>query len=261
MTPRHPGDARSRLQSVLLGTYARLAETRLLDNAVARRGFEGAYEAYKVVLEAGPVHHLRRHATSGSVVVDVGANIGFFTVRFARWVGPGGRVLAIEPEARNIQRLQARLERRELAGRVSVVKAAAAGAVGRAHLVVNHHHPGDHCLGDTGVEVDVVTVDSLVARETGPVTLIKVDVQGAEQLVLDGAAGTIAAHRPALFIEVTAGALERFGTTARGLIDGVLRQGYTAHLLGRRGVSPALGPAALEELHGDGYNDLLFLPA
>lgn len=261
VTAGGPGQgAKSKLQRWLLAAYGRLARSGVVEHPVAQRVFEGAYEAYKTVLEAGPVRHLRPYAPPGALVVDVGANLGFFTVRFARWVGPGGRVVAVEPEAGHVARLVARLRRREMDGRVTVVPAAATNSVGRTHLVINQLHPMDHRIGAAGVEVAAVTVDSVVDGDPRPVTLIKVDVQGAEQLVLDGARQTIARHRPALFVEVDPAALERFGTSAAGLLADVEHLGYRAHFLTRAGVSAAVDAGTVARARTATYGDVLFLP-
>ena len=60
---------------------------------------------YKQYFEAGPIDRLQEFVPSGSLVIDVGANVGFFSLRFAKWVGKGGKVISIEPEDRNYNRL------------------------------------------------------------------------------------------------------------------------------------------------------------
>ena len=69
-----------------------------------RSVFEACYEIYKRLIEAP--HALRAHVQPGTIVVDVGANVGFFTRYFAEWTGADGRVLAIEPEQQNFERLK-----------------------------------------------------------------------------------------------------------------------------------------------------------
>lgn len=249
------------MQAALLGAYGRLADTGVLDNRITRRAFEVTYGAYKVVVEAGPIRHLRPHVRPGSLVVDVGANIGFFTVRLARWVGPGGRVLAIEPEAGHVETLRARLRRRGLEDRATIVHGAATDRPGRTRLVLNRRHPGDHKIGENGVEVEAVTIDDQVDRE-GPrhVSLVKIDVQGAEELVLEGATRTIERYRPALFVEVFQATLEEFGSSVSGLLQRMAALGYTGHVLGRSGVSGAVDPATLVARYTERYGDVLFLP-
>src|SRR5260370_40368150 len=65
------------------------------------RVFLALYPIYKKYFEAGPIDRLREFVPAGTLVIDVGANVGFFSLRFARWVGDGGKVIAIEPEDKN----------------------------------------------------------------------------------------------------------------------------------------------------------------
>ncbi|MHA1537427.1 MAG: hypothetical protein ACTSUD_07715, partial [Alphaproteobacteria bacterium] len=115
-TPRT--GARRAIQGGLLATYSALARSGILSSGPARRVFEGLYLLYKQTLEAGSVRRLRPYVRPGSTVIDAGAHIGFFTLPLARWVGPEGRLLAVEPEERNFTRLNARLEGAGLAARV-----------------------------------------------------------------------------------------------------------------------------------------------
>ncbi len=249
------------LQDRLIGAYGSLAERGWLDRGPARSLFEVGYGGYKLLWEAGSIGQLRTVVTPGSLVVDVGANVGFFTVRFARWVRPGGRVLAIEPEPLNASRL-ARRVRRHGQDAVEIVQGVATDHEGVEQLFINRHHPGDHRIGlDGGVPVPAHTIDALVAqRPARRVSLIKIDVQGAEFRVLRGASDTLATHRPALFVEIHEPGLREFGTSALEVIDHLAALGYDGHRISRRGIGPAEDPAPLAEVFARRYGDALFLP-
>lgn len=249
------------VQDRLIGAYGALAERGWLDHGPARSLFELGYGGYKLLWEAGSIGQLRTVVTPGSLVVDVGANVGFFTVRFARWVRPGGRVLAIEPEPLNASRL-ARRVRRHCDDPVEIVKGVATDHEGVEHLFINRHHPGDHRIGlDGGVPVSAHTIDGLVAaRPARRVSLIKIDVQGAELRVLHGASATLAEHRPALFVEIHEPGLREFGTNAREVIEHLASLGYAGHRISRRGIGPAEDPATLAAVFARRYGDALFLP-
>jgi FkbM family methyltransferase len=246
--------------AALLRLYRWVAASGLLDRPRPRRAFESAYLAYKLLIEAGPVSCLQPWVRPGATVVDVGANIGFFTVRFGRWVGPGGHVLAIEPEARNVASLRRRIDRAGLTEVVECFHAAAAERAGTVRLELNPIHPGDHHLGDGGVPVPAVTLDGLTA-DRRPVGLIKIDVQGAELRVLEGAARVIAEDRPAIFMEVDDPSLRRLGTSAGELMAALAAMGYRGHVLGRSGFGPDEAPEALAERSVSTYIDVLFVPA
>jgi FkbM family methyltransferase len=245
--------------TALLRLYRWVAGSGLLERPRPRRAFESVYLAYKRLIEAGPVSRLRPWAAPGTTVVDVGANIGFFTVRFSRWVGPAGRVVAIEPEARNVASLRRRVERAGLVGVVECVHAAAAERAGTVSLELNPVHPGDHHLGEGGVPVAAVTLDELMAGDRRPVSLIKIDVQGAELRVLQGAARVIAEDRPAIFMEVDDSSLRRLGTSAQELTATLSALGYRGRVLTRSGLGPVEAPEKLAQRSVSSYIDVLFL--
>jgi FkbM family methyltransferase len=225
-----------------------------------RRAYESGYFIYKRLLEAGPVSPLQAFVEPGSTVIDAGANIGFFTVPFGRWVGPRGRVLAIEPGPANLHSLRLRIARAGLGDVVECVAAVAVDFEGKARIEFNHENPTDHRLGDLGEPVTALTIDSLVAGDQRRVALIKVDVQGAEAMVLAGAEQTIATHRPALFLEIDDRTLRRFGSSATELLAQLDALGYAPRRLNRTGIGPSVTHEELIAASSEGKGDALFLP-
>ncbi len=228
------------------------------------RVFVTFYEFYKRYFEAGPIERLREFVPSDSIVIDVGANVGFFTRRFASWIG-GGEVIALEPEDHNYLLLLAALKREHLAAKVRPLKAVAAATTGTTFLEINRLHPADHklSLDGTGIAVEAVRLDDLI-RDKGPrrPSLVKIDVQGAEMLVLQGAPDILRLSGAALFIELSDEALGRFGSSVSAILDHLAQYGYQAYWL-----MPA-GPhrkASLEDIQAkaarNGYVDVLFLKA
>jgi FkbM family methyltransferase len=249
--------ARALLQNGLLKLYRRLQVSGLMRSRVGRRLFESAYLTYKILLEAGPVAPLHRFVEPGTWTIDVGANIGMFTSRFSRWVEGAGRVIAIEPEAENFRSLQRRIAASRTGSRVTAIQAVAAEAPGILHLLVNPDHPGDHKLGIGGVPIVAVTIDALMAEHDNPkVSLMKIDVQGAEMHVLRGASETLERCHPALFIEVDDAGLRQQGSSAKELVDFLALRGYRAYRLRHFG---QIEPVGLSGLGQGGYEDILFV--
>lgn len=250
---------RSRIQAVLFGLYRRARRGPLLRTRLGRRFFESAYLAYKILIEAGPISRLKPYAAQNSWVIDVGANIGIFTTRFAKWVQPGGRVVAIEPEMENFISLQRRLVKAGVDRHTLAIQAVAAESPGQLFLTINPDHPGDHRIGETGISIAAVTIDSILADNRNPsVSLIKIDAQGAEMRVLRGATATIERCLPALFIEIDDAALRSQHSTARELVAFLAAYGYEAYRLRRLGPPEPISPHALG-CDGYGYEDVLFL--
>ncbi len=249
------------LQDGLLGLYRLVKATGGLDTPVGRRIFEASYQLYKQRLEAGPTSMLRQWVKPKTFVIDVGANVGFFTRQFATWVSDGGKVIAIEPEAVNFSRLQKAIAKAGLMNIVEMVHAAVDEVSGEGFLEVNPVHPGDHKLGSGGVSVALVTIDDLLSARGWPeVSLIKIDVQGAEARVLAGARQTLERFRPALFLEVDDQQLMHFGSSASELLATAQRRRfYRSIRRPGKGLSPPLSPDRAAEAKG--YQDMLLLPA
>lgn len=242
-------------QTIILALYRAVSATGLLSTRPGRAVYEWSYDRYKEHFEARHVDALRPYVKPGTTVVDVGANIGFFTRRFGRWVGAGGRVIAIEPEPANVAALTRAISRAGLEGVVEAVEGAAAEAGGTLRLQLNPSQPTDHRLGERGIAVNAFTVDEILEKRGWPrVSLCKIDVQGAEERVLRGMTRTLEKFRPALFVEVESGA------QAESLLAHLAELGYRPRLLEKDGASPPLSPArALALSRAAGYLDFLFL--
>jgi len=135
--------------------------------------------------------------------LEVGANIGVHTIPLARCVGPGGRVVAFEPQRIVFQMLCANVALNALAN-VVTHQAAVGRETGTVMVpAVDYLQPGNFGgvslgAGGSGETVRVVTIDSL---ELSACHFIKIDVEGMERDVIEGAADTIRRFRPRLYIE------------------------------------------------------------
>jgi FkbM family methyltransferase len=165
------------------------------------RSFEhyGEYSESEVAL-------FRRLVSPQSIVVDVGANIGSHTIPLAQLVGPGGQVVAFEPQRALYLFLCANVLMNNLSN--VVCYQAAAGAT-RSELkapeidyMAEHNFGGMTLLDDysrvRSYSVTVLKIDEL--RLSG-CRLLKIDVEGMERQVLEGATETIRAFRPFLYVE------------------------------------------------------------
>jgi FkbM family methyltransferase len=250
------------IQLCLLKIYALISCTGILRTSWFRVVFYTAYEWYKVFLEAGDVNSLKSYVKPGGVVIDIGANVGFFTKRFAKWVSDTGYVIALEPESLNFQQLVKNLvkEKTGTVDKVRAIQGVAAESNGSLKLEINPTHPGDHKIALDGVTVKAFTVDSLVQNEPDTrVCLIKIDVQGAEERVLLGARETIQRDLPAIFIELDDEALKRMGSSAERVIMRLTQYGYIMYELGNDDEISTI--EALSMCRNGQYVDLLFIAA
>jgi FkbM family methyltransferase len=248
-------------QSLLLNVYRRIRRSGALESRLAGAAFEVTYDLYKAWWEAPEVNALLRWVPHGGTVIDVGANVGFFTTRFAHKVGPAGKVLAIEPEGLNLRRLQKRLDRFVSNGIVEILPGVVSDREGIAKLQINPDHPGDHKLAASGVDVDAYTLDGVIERRGwGKVDFVKIDVQGAEAMVLAGAREMLGRYKPALWVEIDDLALREMGSDATSVWGALEGAGYRAYRLRRDPTPHQITLAEVAALCSDGnYADFLFL--
>jgi FkbM family methyltransferase len=250
-----------RSQSLTLAAYRTIVRSGLLSRRGGRATLAWAYLAYKRWFEAKDLESLREFVRPDSTVVDVGANIGFFTIHFARWVGSRGCVLAIEPEIHNLETLRKRVAREHGSARVELVEGAAAEIDAPVFLVVNPIHPGDHRLGDEGVPVNGYAIDNLLSeRGLTDVSLIKIDVQGAEFRALKGAEQTLRSAQPILFIEIDDAALTEAGSSIEEISGYLSALGYQPYIYDQtwKPIASLLDDTPRRKQRG--YADYLFHP-
>jgi FkbM family methyltransferase len=138
-----------------------------------------------------------RHVQEGSVCVDAGANIGYFSLLLAQRVGSSGKVIAIEAAPGTVRRLRANLALNGATGIVDVVEAACASQKGEITFYLHPHNDwysrlsppakGRYRLimGKTWIPVTVAadTLTSIVGADAQRVSFIKLDIEGAETLI------------------------------------------------------------------------------
>jgi FkbM family methyltransferase len=203
---------------------------------------------YLGVYERATARRLAQFVEAGMTVVDAGANVGAHTLPLARAVGGTGRVVAVEPTTAALERLSRnRNLNPELAPRIVTVHAALGAPDGAAKPAYYSAWP----LEDGGVlhpihrgaerpagDVQFWTLDDLVrALAIDRVGLIKIDVDGGEMEVLEGATGVVHRDRPVIFFELCPYLLTGIGRTARDLVTYFSSRGY--ELLDERSLRPA----------------------
>ena len=152
---------------------------------------------------------IRKYVATGDAVYDIGANMGYVSLSLAKRVGPSGHVFAFEPVPRNLDLLRTNIENNRLLN-IQVFDVAASDRRGEtvircsdnlsmASLIWHRNDPSS-----VELIVNTVAIDDLVeAGDLPKPKFVKVDVEGAEGLVLLGMRRTVADAKPVLFIETT----------------------------------------------------------
>jgi FkbM family methyltransferase len=194
--------------------------------------------------------YLERVLSPGKVFVDAGANFGIYTLFASKLVGEGGRVISFEPSTRVFPVLRRNIALNGLKN-VLALQVALTNKTGRARLYY-HAAVGCDSLGkDASFEPDAyaeeVGTESLdnVLKHTsvGQVDVIKVDVQGAEELALRGASEIVASTRPVVIFEFFPEGAASLGLSPNGAWNFLQCRGYEFFIVDDRGtVSRLLSP-------------------
>lgn len=161
------------------------------------------FRAYALnrIHEESTTELFKKVVKDGDVVVDLGANIGYFTLLAAKLVGRNGKVYSFEPEPINFSFLKKNIELNDYKQVVANQKAIAEGS-GTVKLYICHYDTGHHTINQYGgikayrpdftedkkefVEIEKVALDDFLKDKKQPVDVIKMDVEGAEMLALSG---------------------------------------------------------------------------
>ncbi len=212
----------------------------------------GAYERSTTEL-------FRALLVPGTTVLDVGANVGYFTLLAAAGVGPQGTVVAFEPVRENADLLAENMALNEF-DNVVIERAAVTDRDGEVALFLHRKDVNSgmaSVLGSASPAVEsrrvpAVSLDSYLARrDQGPgqgpgrtrVSLVKMDIQGAEGQALDGMARLLAEDAPTLVWELNPAVLAGAGDAPSRLLGLLAAAGYRSALIGARSLTRLSPPA------------------
>jgi FkbM family methyltransferase len=181
------------------------------------------------------VEIIARHLDPARDAIDVGANVGLFTVLIARSLRESRRVLAIEPTNGALGYLRRNIERNHCAAKVCIFAGVAADRDGEFPIsviegleeyssIVATPHQGSRTGNQFLVQGE--TIDSLVQRFDLTPGFIKMDAEGAEYRILSGALNTLRIHRPVIVSELSEALLAESGATSRQVCGLLESNGY-----------------------------------
>jgi FkbM family methyltransferase len=137
---------------------------------------------------------------TGDVVLDIGANAGFYTLLAARFTAPNGHVFAFEPLPANLEVLRRHMTLNQVT-HVQIMPIALADQNGETFFRTAMNNSMGHLTSDGDLRVTVRSLDALLAEGTIPLpNVLKVDVEGAELRVLQGAKQLLSQAHPTIIL-------------------------------------------------------------
>jgi FkbM family methyltransferase len=200
---------------------------------------------------------IAEHLHPGDTFVDIGAHIGYYSLKAAPVVGPGGHVIAVEPNPETVHRLRDNIRASRANGVVSVQPVACSDTEATLELFgAPEHNTGETSLSRRNASqagqvvasyrvrarpLDDILKESGVAR----VDAVKIDVEGAEYLVLKGAAETLDRYHPLVIVELVESQLQAMGTSTAQIVALLHSHGYAQrHSYGDNFEFAATAPSA-----------------
>ena len=146
------------------------------------------------------------------VALDIGANLGMFTIPLARKLGSNGKVISIEAERNNVRLLKENVRLNEL-NNVIVIGKGVYSKKGEMELNIDEHGTGGHSIQKTKVSqfckkevIEVDTIDNILKNlKIKRVDIIKIDIEGGESDAFKGAEKTLEKYHPKIIFEALDG--------------------------------------------------------
>jgi FkbM family methyltransferase len=215
---------------------------------------------------------MKEYIHTGATVLDIGANIGYYTLLFARWVGPEGTVHAFEPAPENYAILTKNIAMNGYAN-VATHQLAVSDRTADGALYLSDENKGDHRIWDSGeqrenVAIRMVKLDEIFQDLGTRVDLVKLDIQGAEFAAVSGMTELLRLNPQAvLFTEFDPSFLTAFGVDPLLYVELLHSFGFDIFQIheGRRVLIPAskeylCDPSNLDLGSHHRFTNLLCLP-
>lgn len=208
-------------------------------NGLYRRCFplyRRLYFLYKRLSDRDKIGLVAGHVKPGMSVLDIGANIGFYTRLLSESVGSNGTVYAFEPDEDNFRHLTRLTKTLANVKRVQAAcgeKSGAATLYRSEKLNVDHHlYGGDESREQVGVPM--VSVDDYLGEAAGGIGFVKIDVQGYDCFVVKGMERTLArSDNPVIIGELWPYGLLQAGSSADEYLSVLQQWGFAVEILSK----------------------------
>lgn len=189
-------------------------------------------------LEDFEFQKVRGFVKKGMIVLDIGSNIGFYTLQFSKLVGKNGKVFAFEPDPDNYSLLAKNIEKNNL-NNVIAIKKAVLNKTGPLQLYLCKENRGDHRIFESNderdsIKIDGTKIDDIFSSET-KIDIIKMDIQGSEYLAVEGMHDVIERNEDIIIItEFSPYRLKKCGFSGNIFLNKIKEIGFKTILINEK---------------------------
>jgi FkbM family methyltransferase len=209
---------------------------------------------------------VKKEVKTGDVVLDIGANIGYYTLIFAKLVGQGGKVFAFEPDPYNFALLKKNVEVNGYENVVPIRKAVS-NKTGQVKLYLCDNSITGHSIYDLGdgrqsIKIEAITLDDYFKNYDGMIEFIRMDIEGAEGGAIQGMSNLLKRNRDVKIVtEFWPTGLKRSGITAEEYLKLLIKYNFKLYNVNeeKERIEPVDIPELLETYTPEegNYTDLL----
>ena len=183
----------------------------------------GVYEPFETEL-------VKKTIKKGDIVLDIGANIGYYTLLFAKLVGPSGKVYAFEPDPINFALLSKNVRVNGYTN-VKLENKAVSDKTSKAKLYLSDSSAADHVIFDDNkdrrsIDIETTSLDDYFKDFDGRIDFLKMDIQGAEGGAVKGSINLFQSNISKIFTEYYPYGLSSFGVEPKEFLDLLINAGF-----------------------------------
>lgn len=188
------------------------------------------------------IRFIKNQLYEGEIFIDIGANVGAYSLIASRLVGKSGKVIAFEPASKSFLRLLKNISLNGI-GNIIPERLAVIDKSTQADLYISgsqnmgmssiYHHDSE-----TGIteKVEAISIDDYIEKKgISRISLIKIDIEGSEFLALKGMQKVLTSMRPKILVELKEETLKSSGYTEKDVISHFEKVGYSRFIIDEKG--------------------------